>query len=68
MKRLNADKHSPASSVRSTNRRVRGDAYVETLRFYNVGYAFSGNENKQRNAPAWHFLPRSRNPDNSFIP
>ena len=25
---LNADKHSPASSARSTKRRVRGDAYV----------------------------------------
>ena len=27
-KKLNADKHSPASSARSTKRRVRGDAYV----------------------------------------
>ena len=25
---LNADKHSPDSSARSTKRRVRGDAYV----------------------------------------
>ena len=25
---LNADKHSPASSARSSKRRVRGDAYV----------------------------------------
>ena len=25
---LNADKHSPASSARSTKRRVKGDAYV----------------------------------------
>ncbi len=25
---LNADKHSPASSARSTKRRVRGNAYV----------------------------------------
>ena len=28
MKRLNADKHSPASSVRSTKQQVRGDASV----------------------------------------
>ena len=27
-KYLNADKHSPASSARSTKRRVKGDAYV----------------------------------------
>ena len=27
---LNADKHSPASSVRSTKRRVRGDAYLRS--------------------------------------
>ena len=26
--KMNADKHSPASSARSTKRRVRGDAYV----------------------------------------
>ena len=25
---LNADKHSPASSARSTKRRMRGDTYV----------------------------------------
>ena len=28
VKHLNADKHSPATSARSTKRRVRGDAYV----------------------------------------
>ena len=28
MKRLNADKHSPASSARNTKRQVRGDASV----------------------------------------
>ena len=27
MSHLNADKHSPASSARSTKQRVRGDAY-----------------------------------------
>ena len=29
---LNADKHSPASSARSTKRRVKGDAYVDRSR------------------------------------
>ncbi len=28
VKKMNADKHSPASSARSTKRRVKGDAYV----------------------------------------
>ena len=53
--RFTADKHSHASSVRSTKRWVRGDAYVRFIadkHFHNV----SGNKESRAGRKLWKML------------